>query len=107
LDPDLDLWQTAKPILERWVSQQLGLRGFIEGLKKEAPNWAKILPTLPRLIAENLEQVHRKEQRPEFDLLKQLLVDERRNRRQWLGITLFLSGFLIGALLVLVRIHSI
>ncbi|NDI26461.1 MAG: ubiquinone biosynthesis regulatory protein kinase UbiB, partial [Burkholderiaceae bacterium] len=63
LDPDLDLWKTAKPILERWVSQQLGLRGFIEGLKKEAPNWAKILPTLPRLIAENLEQVHRKEQR--------------------------------------------
>lgn len=107
LDPDLDLWKTAKPILERWVSQQLGLQGFIEGLKKEAPNWAKILPTLPRLIAENLEQVHRKEQRPEFDLLKQLLVDERRKRRQWLGITLFLSGFLIGALLVLVRIHSI
>jgi ubiquinone biosynthesis protein len=107
LDPDLDLWKTAKPILERWVSQQLGLRGFIEELKKEAPNWAKILPTLPRLIAENLEQVHRKEQRPEFDLLKQLLVDERRKRRQWLGITLFLSGFLIGALLVLVRIHSI
>jgi ubiquinone biosynthesis protein len=22
LDPDLDLWKTAKPILEKWVSQQ-------------------------------------------------------------------------------------
>jgi ubiquinone biosynthesis protein len=47
LDPDLDLWKTAKPILERWISQQLGWRGLVEGLKGEAPNWAKILPTLP------------------------------------------------------------
>jgi ubiquinone biosynthesis protein len=107
LDPDLDLWKTAKPILERWVSQQLGWRGLLDGLKKEAPNWAKILPTLPRLVAEYLEQVNRKEQRPELDLLKQLLIDERRKRRQVFGFALFLGGFLLGVLLVLIKIHSI
>lgn len=107
LDPDLDLWKTAKPILERWVSQQLGWRGLIDGFKKELPLWAKILPALPRLIAENLEQGNRKEQRPELELLKNVLMEERRKRRQLLGISLFLGGFLLGALLVLVRIHSI
>jgi ubiquinone biosynthesis protein len=107
LDPDLDLWKTAKPILERWVSQQLGWRGLLDGLKKEAPNWAKILPTLPRLVAEYLEQVNHKEQRPELDLLKQLLIDERSKRRQVFGFALFLGGFLLGVLLVLIKIHSI
>jgi ubiquinone biosynthesis protein len=71
------------------------------------PLWAKFLPALPRLIAENLEQGNRKEQRPELELLKNVLMEERRKRRQLLGISLFLGGFLLGALLVLVRIHSI
>ena len=107
LDPDLDLWKTAKPILERWVSQQLGWRGLLDGLKKEAPSWAKILPTLPRLVAEYLEQINHKDQRPELDLLKQLLIEERRKRRQVLGFALFLGGFLLGALLILIKIHSL
>lgn len=107
LDPDLDLWKTAKPILERWVSQQLGWRGLVDGLKNEAPNWAKILPTLPRLLAESLQRSSRKEQRPELDLLKQLLVEERRKRRLLWGAFLFLAGFLVGTLFVLARIHSI
>ena len=29
LDPDLDLWQTAKPYLERWMQEQVGLRGLL------------------------------------------------------------------------------
>ena len=28
LDPDLDLWQTAKPYLERWMREQVGWRGL-------------------------------------------------------------------------------
>jgi ubiquinone biosynthesis protein len=107
LDPDLDLWKTAKPILERWISQQLGWRGLVEGLKAEAPNWAKILPTLPRLLAESLDRQGHKDSKLEFELLKQVLFEERRKRRQLLGTLLFLGGFIIGALFVLTRIHSI
>jgi ubiquinone biosynthesis protein len=50
LDPDLDLWRTAKPYLERWMSEQLGWRGVLRGLAQEAPHWAAILPQLPRLV---------------------------------------------------------
>ncbi|HYL89862.1 MAG TPA: ubiquinone biosynthesis regulatory protein kinase UbiB [Burkholderiales bacterium] len=50
LDPDLDLWITAKPFLERWMSEQVGWRGFIRTLRQEAPYWAGTLPQLPRLL---------------------------------------------------------
>jgi ubiquinone biosynthesis protein len=50
LDPELDLWKTAKPWLERWMSEQIGWRGFIKSLRAEAPNYATVLPQLPRLL---------------------------------------------------------
>src|SRR5256714_2358845 len=50
LDPELDLWRTAKPFLERWMSEQVGWRGLLRTLREEAPFWAATLPQLPRLI---------------------------------------------------------
>ena len=50
LDPELDLWTTAKPYLERWMSEQLGWRGFVRNLLTEAPRWPNMLPQLPRLV---------------------------------------------------------
>jgi len=50
LDPDLDLWTTAKPFLERWMREQVGWRGFLRTLRHEAPFWAGTLPQLPRLV---------------------------------------------------------
>jgi ubiquinone biosynthesis protein len=54
LDPELDLWQTAKPYLERWMSEQIGWRGLLNHLKAEAPQWASLLPALPRLAHQAL-----------------------------------------------------
>src|SRR4029079_11913499 len=50
LDPDLDLWKTAKPYLERWMSEQIGLRALVRHIKEEAPQWGVLLPQLPRLV---------------------------------------------------------
>ena len=49
LDPDLDLWKTAKPYLERWMDERIGWRGFVQAVRHEAPYWAQTLPQLPRL----------------------------------------------------------
>ena len=49
LDPDLDLWKTGKPYLERWMNEQLGWRGFVRRMKEEAPALSQLLPQLPRL----------------------------------------------------------
>ena len=109
LDPDLDLWKTAKPILEKWISEQLGWRGLIDGLKAEAPSWAKILPTLPRLIAESLahSQSHslKKDQNHELEVLKALLQEERRTHRLLTGALLFAGGFLLGILIINLGIY--
>ena len=56
LDPELDLWKTAKPFLERWMNEQLGWRGFIRNVKKEAPRWAGLMPELPRLVHQALSR---------------------------------------------------
>ncbi|MHB1085188.1 MAG: ubiquinone biosynthesis regulatory protein kinase UbiB [Thiobacillus sp.] len=49
LDPELDLWKTAKPFLERWMNEQMGWRALLKNLQTEAPKWAVLLPQLPRL----------------------------------------------------------
>ncbi len=54
LDPELDLWDTAKPFLERWMGEQIGWRGLVNHLKHEAPQWAALLPQLPRLAHQAL-----------------------------------------------------
>ncbi len=56
LDPDLDLWSTAKPFLERWMNDQVGWRGLLERLQREAPRYAQMLPELPRLLHRALAQ---------------------------------------------------
>jgi ubiquinone biosynthesis protein len=50
LDPELDLWATAKPYLERWMNDQVGWRALVDAVKREAPYWAAALPQLPRLV---------------------------------------------------------
>jgi ubiquinone biosynthesis protein len=92
LDPDLDLWSSAKPFLERWMHEQVGLRGLWARLKREAPRYAKLLPELPRLIHHNLEQGDSALRRD----MHAMLLEQRRTNRSlsailWLGL-----GFVLG-----------
>ena len=88
LDPDLDLWKTAKPYLERWMSEQIGWRGFIKSLRNEAPHWAVLLPQLPRLVHHRLSDME--------NVLPQILqqIDKRLHRHNRL---LLIIALLIGA----------
>ena len=55
LYPDLDLWQTAKPFLEKWIKTQVGPRAFFRKVKQQLPFWLEKLPELPGLIYNALE----------------------------------------------------
>ena len=91
LDPDLDLWKTAKPFLERWMNEQIGWRALLNNLKTEAPKWAVLLPQLPRLAHQSLNQ--NRLAGLETGLAALLLQQRARNR--WLGIlALLLAGLL-------------
>ena len=55
LYPELDLWATAKPFLEKWVRKQIGPKAFLEQLKLNLPFIAEQLPHLPKLVFDVLE----------------------------------------------------
>jgi ubiquinone biosynthesis protein len=85
LDPDLDLWDTAKPFLERWMKEQIGIRGLINHLKHEAPQWASLLPQLPRLAHESLANSSPARMADEVALLREEQAAQRR-RLTWLVV---------------------
>ena len=99
LDPELDLWSTAKPFLERWMDEQIGWRGLVERVKNEAPRFAQLLPELPRLLHDALAQRAASPTRRD-DLMTELLAEQRRTNRLLQGIVLIAVGFLVGAVVV-------
>jgi len=97
LDPDLDLWETAKPYLERWMSEQVGWRGLVERIRQEAPYWSTILPQLPRLVHQALANQGQPAASPE---MVALLLEKRRLNRL-LAVIAALLALVAGALLFL------
>jgi len=98
LDPDLDLWQTAKPFLERWMAEQVGWRAFARAVAREAPTWAATLPQLPRLAHRLLAEDRLGELRDALDRLA--AQGGRRNR-----LLAALLAALVAALLVQLLLH--
>ena len=52
--PDLDLWRTGKPFLEKWVKEAVGPKAFIKHIKANIPFLVEELPYMPQLIKEVL-----------------------------------------------------
>jgi ubiquinone biosynthesis protein len=96
LDPDLDLWKTAKPFLERWMHEQIGWRGFVERLKVEAPQWANKLPDFPRLVYQILDRRSREDGNAQTAALTALLAEQKRTNRLLSAALLFVGGFAVG-----------
>jgi ubiquinone biosynthesis protein len=98
LDPELDLWQTAKPYLERWMSEQIGWRGLVRTLRREAPYWAQTLPTIPRLAHRLLAEDRIGEMQSALERLA--AASRRRNQLLWalLAISLAVLALVLGRL---------
>jgi ubiquinone biosynthesis protein len=56
LYPELDLWQTAKPFLERWMSEQLGVRSLVKSLKDNSTFWTEKFPEMPQMLYDALKR---------------------------------------------------
>ncbi len=103
LDPELDLWSTAKPFLERWMEEQIGWKGLVQQVQKEAPRFVHLLPQLPRLLHAALQNTAQPQQR----LLESMLAEQRRTNRLLTGVVFTAVGFLLGlvAMQVVLRLH--
>jgi ubiquinone biosynthesis protein len=54
LDPNIDLWHSAKPFLKRWMSEQIGWRRLIKSAKHELPYVLAHAAEIPRLFEQYL-----------------------------------------------------
>ena len=101
LDPDLDLWATAKPFLEQWMLGQVGPQKLVEQLKAQAPHYAKLLPELPMLLTRFL----RNEGNLSTRAVEELLIEQRRTNRLLQGLVYSVVGFALGMLLMQIIIR--
>lgn len=98
LYPQLDLWTTAKPFLESWVKDQVGLPAMLRAFKEKAPFWIEKMPEIPDLIYQSLHQ-HKLLQYNIEKLSSQMRHQSvRQSQSRYLfgiGATLLLSGTIL------------
>jgi ubiquinone biosynthesis protein len=99
LDPELDLWVTAKPFLERWMSERIGWRGLLRQLRQEAPYWTTMLPQLPRLLHQALSQ----QAGPQTAVEAAAMLRERRRQTKLLAVIATLLALLVAAVILVPR----
>lgn len=58
LYPELDLWLTAKPFMEKWLRQQMGPKAFIKNIRENIPFFVEQLPYMPRLMHDVLVRMN-------------------------------------------------
>ncbi len=97
LDPDLDLWETAKPLLENWMRERAGPLATLKQLGLAFPRWVEAAPEFPKRLEKLLRRLEQGEiafqvDRSAVDALRHEL---RRNHRQRFYMT-------TGATLVIV-----
>ncbi len=104
LYPELDLWETAKPFLERWMSEQVGPRALRAGLKRELPKWGRILPEIPALAHGLLRKMHDETAAEDYRareiarLRRTLVAGQRRQFMAAIAVALILSASVLAAL---------
>jgi len=100
LYPDLNIWITARPLLERWMSERAGIRGLLSGAKENMPHWLDRLPELPGMTIDLIDRIRDGKFQFEWkqDELKALRHEvQKGNQRNVLAIigSTFLIGFFI------------
>jgi len=98
LYPQLDLWQTAKPYLENWVKEQMGVKAVFKKIKENLPFWNEKLPEMPDLVYDYLKttQVTRQKQ---MQLFTELKTQQHKNHKVVIGTLLFSTLCICAAII--------
>ena len=62
LYPQLDLWQTALPFLERWMQNRYHPKNLLAEIRRHGPGWLEKMPEVPELLFDAAQQIRRFEQ---------------------------------------------
>ncbi|MDK2779461.1 MAG: ubiquinone biosynthesis regulatory protein kinase UbiB [Pseudomonadota bacterium] len=101
LYPELDLWSTAKPYLERWMRQRFGPKAAFRELKRQLPTWLDKAPQMPGLIHGALTRLNHMDDtqaalQKEIVQLREELAEQRHQKR---GRSLGFAGIFTGMFL--------
>jgi ubiquinone biosynthesis protein len=105
LYPQLDLWSTAKPFMERWMSEQVGTRAFFRRVKATLPQLSEDLPEVPLLMHRALRKAVNGELKIQWQseqlaqIHDQIRTGNQRNRTSLAGASLTLAGVLVVGLI--------
>lgn len=94
LDDELDLWDTAKPFLEDWMQERVGLKSLIKNTKRNLPFWIENAPQIPGLVHSVLNKAAHGQlelHSGQLSRFEQALENQAKQQRQR-GIALALIG---------------
>lgn len=96
LYPDLDLWSTAAPFLEKWLRKQVGVKAFFTRVRDNLPYWSEKLPEIPTLVYDILVETRRHQEETRF--ANEALVGlNNKSSSRW---TYFVLGVGVGCLVL-------
>ena len=95
LDPDIDIWAVAHPVLKRILRERYSARRTLHAVRQRLPEWMHTAPQLPELVRDALRQVASGERRQLADPSELALHAELALRRRRA-----LVGGLFGAALL-------
>ena len=104
LYPDLDLWNTAKPFIERWMHNQVGIKALAKGIKTHLPKFLEKLPETPMLLHDVIQKASQEKLRINYQaeqlaMLERSLEKAQRRNGQWIVA----SAFLLAGIMLLDR----
>ncbi len=91
--PQLDLWKTAKPFLENWLKQRMGVPQLVEEVKQQLPAWREKLPELPKMFFDGLQSL------PQIKQQIQQLNDQMQQQSHFNRVKLKLITWLVFSVL--------
>lgn len=100
LDPEIDIWAVAHPVLERILRERYSLRRTLRDVRKRLPAWINDAPQLPELVRDALRQAARGERQERVDPLQLALQHELalQQQRRLVGSLLGTSLWLVAAM---------
>ena len=97
--PELDLWKTSKPILEKWMKKQKGLSSVVKNLKNNYSDMVDLLPELPSALRKiinllNNDQLNLDRNLEKLNQIEKSIFKSTR-RNYWMTASLIFTLFVI------------
>ena len=96
LYPQLDLWETAYPVLKRWMNEQVGPKAIVNDIRENLPRLHQAMKKLPDVI-DRLADQDAEDLLPDMEPIRAELKAQRM-QRYWL--TAAATGGISGSLFI-------